>query len=136
MSKATLSRSAIVAALSGKSESEAQAHVGALITSGQCSMPDGLGALSDHVAAMNAAKSGAGKVTIVARRLDQTFPDRSNGAAEGATVKGKGNVCVYGIQRMPIALYPRQWESLLSKADDIRKVIADNRAQLSFDKAE
>ena len=135
MSKATLSRSPIVAALSGKSESEAQAHVGALITSGQCSMPDGLGALSDHVAALNAAKS-AGKVTIVARRLDQSFPDRSNGAAEGATVKGKGNVCVYGIQRMPIALYPRQWESLLAKADEIRKCIADNRASLSFDKAE
>lgn len=136
MSKATLSRAAIVSALVGKSESDAQAHVGALITSGQCSMPDGLGALSDHVAALNAAKVGKGVVTIVARRLDTDYEDRSPGAQKGAVVRGKGNVCVYGIQRMPIALYPRQWEALLSKADDIRKCIDANKAQLSFDKSE
>ena len=45
-------------------------------------------------------------------------------------VSEKGAVSVYGLQRFPVSLYADQWEAILSRADALRKFIADNRAQL------
>lgn len=46
----------------------------------------------------------------------------------------KGTVSVYGIQRFPISLYPKQWYALLDKAEEIRKCILDNKDVLSWGK--
>jgi len=53
---------------------------------------------------------------------------------DGKPVVGKGNVAVYGLQRMPVTLYPPQWLRLLDMADDIRATIEANKAILSWDK--
>ena len=44
----------------------------------------------------------------------------------------KGGVSVYGLGRFPVTLYPEQWETLLSRADEIRKFISDNRNRLKL----
>lgn len=88
------------------------------------------------VVAKNAASKPAGRITVVARRLDTMYDDNSSDAAkkEGRKVAGKGNVCVYGLQRFPLALYPSQWERLFALADEVRKVIADNADSLDNSK--
>lgn len=45
-------------------------------------------------------------------------------------VSEKGGVSVYGMGRFPVTLYVEQWETLLSRADDLRAFIDANRGQL------
>ena len=45
-------------------------------------------------------------------------------------VSEKGALSVYGLGRFPVTLYREQWEKLLGMADDIRRFIQDNDAQL------
>lgn len=45
-------------------------------------------------------------------------------------VSEKKALSVYGLQRMPVTLYAEQWERLLDFADEIRKFIAANDAEL------
>ena len=53
-------------------------------------------------------------------------------ATRGVSIKvsEKGGVSVYGLGRFPVTLYKEQWTKLLDMAEDIRKFIADNQAQL------
>lgn len=44
----------------------------------------------------------------------------------------KNAVSVYGLQRMPVTLYAQQWERLLAYAEEIRKFIAEHKAELSY----
>ena len=47
----------------------------------------------------------------------------------------KGCVSVYGLGgRFPTSLYPEQWETLLSHADDVRGFISANKASLTYRK--
>ena len=54
------------------------------------------------------------------------------GAASGISMKvsEKGALSVYGMGRFPVTLYKEQWLKLLDMADDIRKFISANDAQL------
>jgi hypothetical protein len=54
------------------------------------------------------------------------------GAASGISmrVSEKGALSVYGMGRFPVTLYKEQWLKLLDMADDIRKFISANDAQL------
>jgi hypothetical protein len=54
------------------------------------------------------------------------------GAATGISmrVSEKGALSVYGMGRFPVTLYKEQWLKLLDMADDIRKFISANDAQL------
>ena len=45
-------------------------------------------------------------------------------------VSEKGALSVYGMGRFPVTLYKEQWLKLMSIADEIKKFIADNDAQL------
>ena len=45
-------------------------------------------------------------------------------------VSPKGALSVYGLQRMPVTLYMEQWNRLLDFADEVRKFIAENGADL------
>ena len=45
-------------------------------------------------------------------------------------VSEKGAVSVYGLGRFPVTLYQEQWQKLLGIADDIKKFIEQNKAQL------
>ena len=50
--------------------------------------------------------------------------------ATSLKVSEKGGVSVYGMGRFPVTLYKEQWLKLLDMADDIRKFISANDAQL------
>jgi hypothetical protein len=52
----------------------------------------------------------------------------------GETVMGKGNVAVYGLQRMPVTLYPAQWKRLADMLPEVLATIEANKAILSWDK--
>jgi hypothetical protein len=54
------------------------------------------------------------------------------GAATGISmrVSEKGALSIYGMGRFPVTLYKEQWLKLLDMADDIRKFISANDAQL------
>ncbi|HUL63768.1 MAG TPA: hypothetical protein VLW55_04060 [Burkholderiaceae bacterium] len=54
------------------------------------------------------------------------------GAATGISmrVSEKGALSVYGMGRFPVTLYKEQWLKLLDMADDIRRFISANDAQL------
>ena len=45
-------------------------------------------------------------------------------------VSEKGALSVYGLGRFPVTLYREQWEKLLGMAEEIRRFIRDNDAQL------
>jgi hypothetical protein len=45
-------------------------------------------------------------------------------------VSPKGGISVYGVGRFPTTLYRQQWEKVLNAADEIRKFIEDNDANL------
>jgi len=45
-------------------------------------------------------------------------------------VSEKGALSVYGLGRFPVTLYREQWEKLLGMADEIRRFIQENDAQL------
>lgn len=45
-------------------------------------------------------------------------------------VSDKGGVSVYGMGRFPVTLYVEQWETLLSRADDLKAFIEENRGRL------
>jgi hypothetical protein len=45
-------------------------------------------------------------------------------------VSGKGAVSLYGLGRFPVTLYVEQWETVLNMADEIKKFMVDNAAQL------
>jgi hypothetical protein len=45
-------------------------------------------------------------------------------------VSEKGALSVYGMGRFPVTLYKEQWLKLLGIADDIKKFIGENDAQL------
>jgi len=45
-------------------------------------------------------------------------------------VSEKGALSVYGLGRFPVTLYREQWEKLLGLADEIRRFIQENDAQL------
>jgi hypothetical protein len=54
------------------------------------------------------------------------------GAATGISMKvsEKGALSIYGMGRFPVTLYKEQWLKLLDMADDIRRFISANDAQL------
>ena len=45
-------------------------------------------------------------------------------------VSEKGGLSVYGMGRFPVTLYVEQWETLLSRVDEIRAFIEENRGLL------
>ena len=75
------------------------------------------------------------KLSLKVWRTDTTYTRNGKNKEKLAPAKGKGNVGVYGLQQMPVTLYPAQWEALLSFADEIRAAIAANRDALSFGKS-
>ena len=44
----------------------------------------------------------------------------------------KGTISIYGIRKFPLSYYPQEVLKLLDKADEIRRVIEDNKAVLSW----
>ena len=54
------------------------------------------------------------------------------GVATGISMKvsEKGALSIYGMGRFPVTLYKEQWLKLLDMADEIRKFISANDAQL------
>ena len=48
-----------------------------------------------------------------------------------AKISEKGGVSVYGLGQWPVTLYASQWERLLDFADELRKFISENSAELS-----
>lgn len=54
------------------------------------------------------------------------------GASRGLSlrVSEKGALSVYGLGRFPVTLYKEQWQKLLEMAEDIKKFIQANDAQL------
>lgn len=85
------------------------------------------------------AALSAGQIDTVAagKRLAELQPKGNNGVisikvkpkgvkykdGKGVEREGKGNISVYGLQRMPVTLYAGQWMKLL--ADEIVKKILD-----------
>lgn len=65
-----------------------------------------------------------------ARILELEGLVRAKSTKGGIKVSEKGAVSVYGIGRFPVTLYGSQWESLLARAEEIRKFIADNSSLL------
>ena len=47
-------------------------------------------------------------------------------------VSGKGGVSVYGLGRFPVTLYYEQWMRLLTRADDLRAFLEDNKDKLKL----
>lgn len=80
--------------------------------------------------------SGAGTVTVKARRIDTMFNTKKKNPKtqkmEEVQEPGKGNVSVYGLGRFPVTLYPDGWRRLLEAADSIKNAIAENRDALSY----
>jgi hypothetical protein len=46
----------------------------------------------------------------------------------------KGGVCLYGLGRFPVTLYPNQWFRLLDHKDNILGFIEANKDKLSMEK--
>ena len=44
---------------------------------------------------------------------------------------GKGNLCIYGLQRWPFSFYRQQIETILDNADEIRAFIKAHASELS-----
>ena len=44
----------------------------------------------------------------------------------------KGCIGFYGIRRMPITLYPQEWQRMVAAAEEVERFIEDNRDSLSF----
>lgn len=82
--------------------------------------------------AREAAAHTVGKPSVKARRTDRKYVDGKT----GEEVPGKGNVAVYGLQRMPVTLYPNQWVRLFAMRDEVLAAIEANRDGLSFAKGE
>ena len=82
--------------------------------------------------AREAAAHPVGKPSVKARRTDRKYVDGKT----GEEVPGKGNVAVYGLQRMPVTLYPNQWVRLFAMRDEVLAAIEANRDGLSFAKGE
>lgn len=147
MATARLSVDAIVS-MHSASVTDAPSYIAAcgaidsLVTAGQVTSPDASAAkakLAEVMATAIARKSASkttSRITVVARRLDTMYDDNSSADAKkaGAKVAGKGNVCVYGLQRFPLALYPSQWERLFGLADEVRAAIKANADSLDTSK--
>lgn len=89
-------------------------------------------ASNSEMEAALATKTTALRVT--ARRKDTDYETTVEG--KKVMAKGKGTVCVYGINsRMPVSLYPNQWEKLIGMIPQIQETIAANKDALSFEKA-
>jgi hypothetical protein len=46
-------------------------------------------------------------------------------------VSNKGGISLYGMQRFPVTLYPEQWDTVLSMADQIKAFAQENAALLA-----
>lgn len=55
----------------------------------------------------------------IARLQGEIKNSSSFGLAIKTSTKGTGTVCVFGLQRNPVSLYPSQWKRLLAVAKDI-----------------
>ncbi len=47
-------------------------------------------------------------------------------------VSQKGAVSLYGLGRFPVTLYQEQWTRLLDMGDEIRRFLAEHRAELKL----
>ena len=65
-------------------------------------------------------------------RLREENERLKNRQSRGLSMKvsEKGALSVYGLGRFPVTLYKEQWSRLLEMADDIRRFLKDNDAQL------
>jgi len=45
-------------------------------------------------------------------------------------ISQKGCLCLYGINKMPVAMYKDQWQKVLSYADTIKSFIAEHDAEI------
>lgn len=45
-------------------------------------------------------------------------------------VSEKGGVSLYGIRRFPVTFYADEWETILSRADEIRQFLREHHAEL------
>ncbi|MEQ8786550.1 MAG: hypothetical protein RIC55_09635 [Pirellulaceae bacterium] len=70
-----------------------------------------------------------GQIGVKVRAIGEKYTD-----SKGSQHEGKGNVLVYGLQRMPVSLYPGQWQRLLDDEtrDKILSAIEANRDKLSW----
>ena len=57
---------------------------------------------------------------------------KKKGDAISFKVSDKGCVCIMGIRRFPISLYPQELASILDREQDLRKFVEVNKARLSF----
>lgn len=64
------------------------------------------------------------------RAENESLKQVRRGSAVSMKVSPKGAISVYGLGRFPVTLYQEQWEKLLSKAEEIRAFIAENKASL------
>jgi hypothetical protein len=76
------------------------------------------------------ADLAAGKITAeeASKLLDEA--EQQKRGTLHCKVSQKGALSVYGLQRMPVTLYVEQWERLLDFADEIRRFIEHNGAEL------
>jgi len=77
-------------------------------------------------------KLAQGEIAVedATRLLEQIDPSPRRGNNLYCKVSAKGALSVYGLQRMPVTLYVEQWKRLLDFADNVRKFIATNDADL------
>jgi hypothetical protein len=64
------------------------------------------------------------------RAENEALKKGPRGGRVSMKVSDKGGVSVYGLGRFPVTLYLEQWEALLSRADEIRAFLEENRDKL------
>ena len=55
---------------------------------------------------------------------------KTKGRGPSVKVSDKGCVCLYGLGRFPVALYPSQWEVVFDQVESIKQCITDNKETL------
>jgi 4-hydroxyphenylpyruvate dioxygenase-like putative hemolysin len=88
---------------------------------------------SEMVAAINAyAAESAAKATadaqakLAAKEAElaaKTTARTGTVSLKSTTANGKGNIGVYGVQRMPVTLYPAQWVKLFQHVSEFAGII-------------
>jgi hypothetical protein len=78
-----------------------------------------LAAKEAELAAKTTARTGT--VSLKARLKSQTYTSEYQG--KSTTANGKGNIGVYGVQRMPVTLYPAQWVKLFQHVSEFAGII-------------
>lgn len=66
---------------------------------------------------------------IALAKLDAMSSVKPQGKLYMKVSEKAGALSLYGLQRMPVTLYPSQWERVLDMADDIRAFIKEHASE-------